>query len=249
VSLQPNSGAQGEYAGLLAIRAYHRSARRGAPQGLPDPVSAHGTNPASAQMAGMEVVVVKPATPNGNVDVDDLAAKASSGGTGWRPDDHLSLDAWRVRGDDREICKIVHDHGGQVYLDGANMNALVGLAPGEIGADVSHLNLHKTFCIPHGGGGPGMGPIGVKAHLAPFLPGHPETADPGAARAMKGRCRRRPTGSASILPISWAYILMMGGPGLTQATRGGDPQRQLHRKRAWSRISRCFMGNKRPRGA
>ena len=139
-----------------------------------------------------------------------------------------------------EICEIIHEHGGQVYLDGANMNAQVGLSrPGDIGADVSHLNLHKTFCIPHGGGGPGMGPIGVKAHLAPYLPGHP--ARPEAARRRP--VSAAPYGSASILPISWVYILMMGGEGLTQATRGRDPQRQLHRHAAGRRIFRCCTSN------
>ncbi len=212
-SMQPNSGAQGEYAGLLTIQAYHRA------RGDHDrticliPVSAHGTNPASAQMAGMEVVVTRTA-PNGDVDVQDFRTKAQAAGPRLAacmityPSTHGVFEDTL-----REVCRITHEHGGQVYLDGANMNALVGLVkPGEVGSDVSHLNLHKTFAIPHGGGGPGMGPIGVKAHLAPYLPGHPETGGDGAVSAA-------PYGSASILLISWAYCLLMGGAGLTQATK------------------------------
>ncbi|TXN72819.1 aminomethyl-transferring glycine dehydrogenase [Methylobacterium sp. WL6] len=213
ISMQPNSGAQGEYAGLLAIRRYHLS--RGAAHRTICliPSSAHGTNPASAQMCGMSVVVVG-ADANGNIDVADFRAKAE------RHSDNLAAcmitypsthGVFEVRV--RELCDVVHAHGGQVYLDGANLNALVGLArPGDIGADVSHLNLHKTFCIPHGGGGPGMGPIGVKAHLIPFLPSDPRSGEEGAVSAA-------PYGSASILPISWSYCLMMGGRGLAQATR------------------------------
>jgi glycine dehydrogenase len=217
VSLQPNSGAQGEFAGLLAIRGYH--AARGEPHRKVCliPSSAHGTNPASASMAGMEVVVVA-CDIRGDVDVDDLRAKAEKHSKNLAAimitypsthgvfEEHIS-----------EICDIVHGQGGQVYLDGANMNAQVGLSrPGDYGADVSHLNLHKTFCIPHGGGGPGMGPIGVKAHLAPFLPGHPvgDSARPAAV----GPVSAAPYGSASILTISYIYILMMGGEGLTRAT-------------------------------
>ncbi len=219
ISMQPNSGAQGEYAGLLAIRAYHLSRGEGHRTVCLIPSSAHGTNPASAQMCGMSVVVVG-ADQHGNIDLEDFRAKAEAHGADLAacmityPSTHGVFET-RVR----EICDIVHAHGGQVYLDGANLNALVGLAkPGEIGADVSHLNLHKTFCIPHGGGGPGMGPIGVKSHLIAFLPGHPETggdlrsSDPGTVSAA-------PYGSASILPISWSYCLLMGGRGLTQATR------------------------------
>ena len=214
MSMQPNSGAQGEYAGLLTIAAFHRA------NGHPErrvcliPTSAHGTNPASAQMAGMEVVIVK-AAGNGDIDVADFSAKAEAAGDRLAacmityPSTHGVFEETV-----REVCDITHHHGGQVYLDGANLNALVGLVkPGEIGADVSHLNLHKTFCIPHGGGGPGMGPIGVKAHLARYLPGHPE------AGGTEGPVSAAPYGSASILPISWAYCLMMGGEGLTQATR------------------------------
>jgi glycine dehydrogenase len=214
MSLQPNSGAQGEYAGLLAIRGYH--AARGEPHRnvCLIPSSAHGTNPASASMAGMEVVVVA-CDARGDVDVDDLRAKAAQHADNLAaimityPSTHGVFEEHI-----RDICEIVHGHGGQVYLDGANLNAQVGLArPGDYGADVSHLNLHKTFCIPHGGGGPGMGPIGVKAHLAPFLPGHP-----GGAETKAGPVSAAPYGSASILTISYIYILMMGGEGLTRAT-------------------------------
>jgi len=214
VSLQPNSGAQGEYAGLLAIRAYHRS--RGEPERdiCLVPSSAHGTNPASAHMAGMTVVVVG-CDAGGNVDLADLRAKAERHAALLAcimvtyPSTHGVFEAAI-----REICEIVHVCGGQVYLDGANLNAMVGLArPGEFGADVSHLNLHKTFCIPHGGGGPGMGPIGVKAHLAPFLPGHPQNGE-----SAVGPVSAAPFGSASILSISWMYLAMMGGDGLTAGT-------------------------------
>ncbi|MGC2810445.1 MAG: aminomethyl-transferring glycine dehydrogenase [Bradyrhizobium sp.] len=217
ISLQPNSGAQGEYDGLLAIRGYH--AARGEPQRKVCliPSSAHGTNPASASMVGMEVVVVA-CDRRGDVDVGDLRAKAE------RHSQHLAAMMITYPSTHgvfeehiREICDIVHRHGGQVYLDGANLNAQVGLSrPGDYGADVSHLNLHKTFCIPHGGGGPGMGPIGVKAHLAPFLPGQPATD--GSAPRMAGPVSAAPFGSASILTISYIYILMMGGEGLARAT-------------------------------
>ena len=215
ISLQPNSGAQGEYAGLLAIRGYHASRGDLHRNVCLIPSSAHGTNPASAQMVGMDVVVIK-CDARGDVDVDDLRAKAALHQSKLAavmityPSTHGVFEEHI-----REICEIVHAHGGQVYLDGANMNAQVGLSrPGDYGADVSHLNLHKTFCIPHGGGGPGMGPIGVRAHLAPFLPGHP--AADGAASC--GAVSAAPFGSASILTISYIYILMMGGAGLTHAT-------------------------------
>jgi len=217
ISLQPNSGAQGEYAGLLAIRSYH--AARGEPHRkiCLIPSSAHGTNPASAHMAGMEVVVTA-CDIRGDVDVDDLRAKAEKHSKDLAavmityPSTHGVFEEHI-----KEICDIVHGHGGQVYLDGANMNAQVGLSrPGDYGADVSHLNLHKTFCIPHGGGGPGMGPIGVRAHLAPYLPGHPAT-DGGTPHPV-GPVSAAPFGSASILTISYIYILMMGGEGLTRAT-------------------------------
>ncbi len=216
VSLQPNSGAQGEYAGLLAIRAYH--AARGEPHRTVCliPSSAHGTNPATAGMVGMDVVVVN-CDARGNVDVDDMRRKAEQHKDKLAavmityPSTHGVFEEHI-----REVCDIVHANGGQVYLDGANMNAQVGLArPGDYGADVSHLNLHKTFCIPHGGGGPGMGPIGVKAHLAPFLPGHPALDDGTSA---VGPVSAAPYGSASILVISYIYMLMMGGEGLTRAT-------------------------------
>ena len=221
VSLQPNSGAQGEYAGLLAIRAYHASRGEGHRKVCLIPSSAHGTNPASAQMAGMEVVVVA-CDARGDVDVADLRAKADAHGKNLAgvmityPSTHGVFEEHI-----RDICDIVHGHGGQVYLDGANLNAQVGLArPGDYGADVSHLNLHKTFCIPHGGGGPGMGPIGVRAHLAPFLPNHPANRHPatgGEAHAI-GPVSAAPFGSASILTISYIYMLLMGGDGLTRAT-------------------------------
>jgi glycine dehydrogenase len=215
MSMQPNSGAQGEYAGLLTIAAYHRA--RGDDRSIClIPTSAHGTNPASAQMAGMKVVVVKSAA-NGDIDLDDFQRKAEDAGERLAacmityPSTHGVFEDTV-----REVCEITHRYGGQVYMDGANLNALVGLAkPGEIGADVSHLNLHKTFCIPHGGGGPGMGPIGVRAHLAPHLPGDPLTGPDGRGGAVSAA----PYGSASILPISHAYVCMMGGAGLTQATK------------------------------
>jgi glycine dehydrogenase len=214
ISLQPNSGAQGEYAGLLAIRAYHASRGEAHRNICLIPSSAHGTNPASAHMAGMEVVVVA-CDARGDVDVTDLRAKAEQHGKNLAaimityPSTHGVFEEHIG-----EICEIVHAHGGQVYLDGANLNAQVGLArPGDYGADVSHLNLHKTFCIPHGGGGPGMGPIGVKAHLKPFLPGHPANGG-----GMGGSVSAAPYGSASILTISYLYILMMGGEGLKRAT-------------------------------
>src|SRR5712672_731807 len=217
ISLQPNSGAQGEYAGLLAIRGYHTA--RGEPHRkiCLIPSSSHGTNPASASMAGMEVVVVA-CDKRGDVDVNDLRVKADQHADDLAaimityPSTHGVFEEHI-----RELCDIVHGHGGQVYLDGANMNAQVGLSrPGDYGADVSHLNLHKTFCIPHGGGGPGMGPIGVRAHLAPFLPGHPALPDGPAAI---GPVSAAPYGLASILTISWIYIMLMGGDGLTAATK------------------------------
>jgi glycine dehydrogenase len=216
VSLQPNSGAQGEFAGLLAIRAYHRA--RGEPQRTLCliPTSAHGTNPASAQMAGMEVVAVE-CKSDGSVDVADLRQKAE------RFSERIAAAMFTYPSTNgvfetsiRDLCAVVHQHGGQVYLDGANLNAQVGLArPGDYGADVGHFNLHKTFCIPHGGGGPGMGPIGVKAHLAPYLPSHPHIGEAGRV----GPVGAAPFGSASILTIAWAYMLLMGGEGLTQAAR------------------------------
>jgi glycine dehydrogenase len=212
VSLQPNAGSQGEYAGLLAIRRYHLSRGDTDRRVCLIPSSAHGTNPASAAMAGMEIVVVR-CLDDGDIDIADLKAKAEQ--HAYRlaalmftyPSTHGVFEEGA-----KDICAIIHEHGGQVYLDGANLNALVGLArPGDIGADVCHMNLHKTFCIPHGGGGPGVGPIGVKAHLAPHLPGHVAEGGGHAVAAA-------PFGSASILPITWMYIRMMGAAGLKQAT-------------------------------
>ena len=224
VSLQPNAGSQGEYAGLLVIKAYHASRGEGHRNVCLIPASAHGTNPASAQMAGMRVVVVA-CDAAGNVDMADLEAKARTHRANLAaimvtyPSTHGVFEAGIGR-----LCAIVHEHGGQVYVDGANLNALVGLAaPGEFGADVSHLNLHKTFCIPHGGGGPGVGPIGVGAHLARFLPGHRYLPSRPRRSARSRPHQDRPVsaapyGSASILPISWMYIAMMGGEGLAAAT-------------------------------
>ncbi|GLT18825.1 glycine dehydrogenase (decarboxylating) [Vibrio zhanjiangensis] len=215
-SLQPNSGASGEYAGLIAIQRYHESRGEAHRNVCLIPSSAHGTNPATASMVSMKVVVVK-CDENGNIDISDLADKIE------KHKDHLSsimITYPSTHGvyeeQVKEVCEMVHAAGGQVYLDGANMNAQVGLtSPGFIGSDVSHLNLHKTFCIPHGGGGPGMGPIGVKSHLAPFLPGHIENGVEGDDMAVSAA----DLGSASILPISWAYIAMMGEAGLTDATK------------------------------
>jgi glycine dehydrogenase len=222
VSLQPNAGSQGEYAGLLTIASFHESRGEAHRDVCLIPSSAHGTNPASAVMAGMQVVVVA-CDDDGNVDLVDLRAKAQQhAGTlaalmVTYPSTHGVFEEAIT-----EVCAIVHEHGGQVYMDGANLNALVGVARlSDIGADVSHMNLHKTFCIPHGGGGPGMGPIGVKAHLAAYLPDHPVVAGVNPVRGETGTIgavSAAPWGSASILPISWAYIAMMGAEGLTQAT-------------------------------
>jgi glycine dehydrogenase len=218
VSLQPNAGSQGEFAGLLVIRKYHESRGEGHRNVCLIPQSAHGTNPASAVMAGLEVVVVK-TDSNGNIDVADLEAKAKQHAANLAalmvtyPSTHGVFEE-----SISDVCQIIHANGGQVYMDGANMNALVGVArPGDIGADVCHINLHKTFCIPHGGGGPGMGPIAVAKHLAAFLPGHPVIHLDG--RDTLGPVSAAPWGSASILPISWVYIRMMGGSGLTEATK------------------------------
>ena len=214
ISLQPNAGSQGEYAGLLAIRAYHQSRGDDQRDICLIPQSAHGTNPATASMAGMRVVVTA-CDSRGNVDIADLRAKAEEHKDRLAalmityPSTHGVFEEGI-----REICQIIHDNGGQVYIDGANMNAMVGLcAPGQFGGDVSHLNLHKTFCIPHGGGGPGVGPIGVKSHLIPFLPGH------GHMARKEGAVSAAPFGSASILPITWMYISMMGGEGLKRASQ------------------------------
>ncbi len=219
MSLQPNAGSQGEYTGLLTIRAYHLARGEGHRRVCLIPSSAHGTNPASAVMAGMEVVVVR-CDDEGNVDLDDLRAKAAQHSDNLAaimvtyPSTHGVFEEGVV-----ELCRIVHEHGGQVYMDGANMNAQVGLCrPGDIGADVCHLNLHKTFAIPHGGGGPGMGPIGVAAHLVPFLPGSPVVPGVGGEQSV-GAVASAPWGSPSILPISYLYIAMMGAEGLTEATK------------------------------
>ncbi len=212
ISMQPNSGAQGEYAGLLTIAGYHRSNGQGHRNVCLIPMNAHGTNPASAQMVGWKVVPIKD-DDRGDIDLEDFREKAALHADNLAacmityPSTHGVFEETV-----KEVCQIVHDHGGQVYIDGANMNAMVGLSrPGDLGGDVSHLNLHKTFCIPHGGGGPGMGPIGVKAHLVPHLPGDPNGGEGAVSAASYG--------SPSLLPISWAYCLMMGGEGLTQATR------------------------------
>ncbi len=220
VSLQPNAGAQGEYAGLLVIKKHQETRGHGHRNICLIPASAHGTNPATAVMAGMTVVVIK-TDASGNIDIGDLTEKAKANANHLAalmvtyPSTHGVFEE-----DIKAICQIVHDHGGQVYMDGANMNAQVGLCrPGDIGADVCHLNLHKTFCIPHGGGGPGMGPIGVAAHLAGFLPSKPVVESEEARGDKVGAVSAAPWGSASILLISWAYIQMMGGEGLTEATK------------------------------
>ncbi|MGN6779878.1 MAG: aminomethyl-transferring glycine dehydrogenase [Marmoricola sp.] len=218
VSIQPNAGSQGELAGLLAIRGYHRAQGRGERDVCLIPSSAHGTNAASAVMAGMKVVVVA-STPTGAVDLDDLRAKCGEHADRLAaimvtyPSTHGAYEDTIG-----ELCRIVHEAGGQVYVDGANLNALLGHAkPGEFGGDVSHLNLHKTFCIPHGGGGPGVGPVAVRAHLAPYLPSHPMHPEAGKRDGI-GPISAAPYGSAGILPISWAYVRMMGAEGLTRAT-------------------------------
>jgi glycine dehydrogenase len=218
ICMQPNSGAQGEYAGLVAITRYHASRGDSHRNICLIPKSAHGTNPATAQMCAMQVVVVD-CDENGNIDVADLKSKAAQHSTNLAclmityPSTHGVFEE-----SVKDICALVHAHGGQVYMDGANLNAQVGLtSPGTIGADVSHMNLHKTFCIPHGGGGPGMGPIGLKAHLAPFMANHAVQAINGPHQGQ-GAVSAAPWGSASILPISWMYIAMMGGDGLKRAT-------------------------------
>jgi glycine dehydrogenase len=218
VSLQPNAGSQGELAGLLAIRKFHLARGDTGRDVCLIPASAHGTNAASAAMANLRVVVVK-TDHEGNIDFDDLKERVHQHGDSLAvlmvtyPSTHGVFES-----DIRDVCALVHEFGGQVYLDGANLNALVGVAkPGEFGADVSHLNLHKTFCIPHGGGGPGVGPVAVRAHLAPYLPNHPLAPEAGPETGI-GPISAAPWGSAGILPISWAYVTMMGGAGLTRAT-------------------------------
>jgi glycine dehydrogenase len=218
ICMQPNSGAQGEYAGLVAIRRYQAANGQDARTVCLIPKSAHGTNPATAQMCGLEVVAVA-CDDSGNVDIEDLKAKAAQHAAKLSclmltyPSTHGVFEEAV-----KDICAIVHAHGGQVYMDGANLNAQVGLCrPADIGADVSHINLHKTFAIPHGGGGPGMGPIGLKSHLAPYMANHAVQAIPGPHQGQHA-VSAAPWGSASILPISWMYITMMGGTGLTRAT-------------------------------
>ncbi len=218
VSIQPNAGSQGELAGLLAIRGYHEARGQGARNVCLIPSSAHGTNAASAVMAGMKVVVVK-AADDGSVDLQDLYEQCEAHSEDLAaimvtyPSTHGAYEDTIT-----ELCEVVHSHGGQVYVDGANLNALMGYArPGEFGGDVSHLNLHKTFCIPHGGGGPGVGPVAVREHLAPHLPSHAAHPEP-AKREGIGPISAAPYGSAGVLPISWAYIRLMGAAGLTRAT-------------------------------
>ncbi|CAN2199321.1 glycine dehydrogenase [Candidatus Nanopelagicaceae bacterium] len=244
VSLQPNAGSQGEFAGLLAIRNYHDSRGDQGRNICLIPSSAHGTNAASAVMAGMKVVVIE-CDDAGNVSVDDLKAKIAEHGSALAalmvtyPSTHGVFESAIS-----EICGLVHDAGGQVYVDGANLNALVGTAqPGKFGADVSHLNLHKTFCIPHGGGGPGVGPVISKAHLAPFLPNHPMDALAGPATGP-GPISAAPFGSASILPISWAYIRLMGGEGLTHATEVAILNANYMASRLKSSYPILYTGNK-----
>jgi glycine dehydrogenase len=241
VSMQPNAGSQGEYAGLLVIRAWHRDRGEAQRTVCLIPTSAHGTNPASAIMAGFQVVPVS-CDEDGNIDLRDLEAKARDHGDRLGalmityPSTHGVFEETV-----REVCQVVHRHGGQVYLDGANMNALVGLArPAELGADVCHLNLHKTFCIPHGGGGPGAGPIAVAPHLAPYLPGHPLVKS-GGERAI-GAVAAAPFGSPLILPISWAYIALMGGEGLTRATQVAILAANYMAKRLGSSYPILFTG-------
>ncbi|MCP9447327.1 MAG: aminomethyl-transferring glycine dehydrogenase [Nitrospira sp.] len=241
-SVQPNAGSQGEYAGLMVIRAYHRSRGEGHRNICLIPVSAHGTNPASAAMAGMTVVPVA-CDRQGNINIDDLEAKAAQHRDRLAavmltyPSTHGVFEAGV-----RRICQIVHTHGGQVYMDGANMNAMVGLCrPGDIGADICHLNLHKTFCIPHGGGGPGVGPIGAAAHLVPFLPGHPLVKVGGPDSI--GPIAAAPYGSAGILPISWTYIALMGREGLTKATQVAILNANYMAKRLEKHYSVLYAGD------
>ena len=241
VSLQPNAGSQGEYAGMLAIRGYHLANGDTGRTICLIPQSAHGTNPASAIMAGMKVVVIK-CDDDGNVDVADLEAKAQQHADELAavmvtyPSTHGVFE-----NEIRRICEVVHQAGGQVYLDGANLNAQVGLCrPGDYGADVIHLNLHKTFCIPHGGGGPGMGPIAAGEHLRPFLPNHPVVA---LAGDCKDTVSAAPWGSAAILPISWMYIKMLGGDGLKLATQVAILNANYMAKKLESHFDILYRGN------
>ncbi|HWC22542.1 MAG TPA: aminomethyl-transferring glycine dehydrogenase [Flexivirga sp.] len=241
VSLQPNAGSQGELAGLLAIRGYHQARGEAERNVCLIPASAHGTNAASAVMAGMKVVVVKTA-PTGEVDMDDLKDKLKEHGEDLAaimvtyPSTHGVFEDTIS-----ELCSLVHEAGGQVYVDGANLNALIGLArPGQFGGDVSHLNLHKTFCIPHGGGGPGVGPIGVREHLAPYLPSHPFAEE---LTGETGPVSAAPYGSASILPISWAYVRLMGGAGLAKATQAAILSANYVAKRLGSHFPVLYAGD------
>lgn len=243
MSMQPNSGASGEYAGLVAIRRYHRSLGQEHRNICLIPSSAHGTNPASAAMAKMKIVIVE-CDENGNVDVDDLRAKAEKHSENLSslmityPSTHGVFEQEIV-----EICDIIHQHGGQVYMDGANLNAQMGISkPGKFGSDVSHLNLHKTFCIPHGGGGPGMGPIGVKSHLAPFLPGHVVSTVDDEVRQDQGAVAAAPFGSASILPISWMYIKLMGAEGIRQSSELAILSANYMKKRLGEHYDVLFTG-------
>ena len=246
VSIQPNAGSQGEFAGLLAIRAYHRAAATTHRDVCLIPSSAHGTNAASAVMAGMRVVLVK-STDQGEVDLDDLRAQCEAHADDLAaimvtyPSTHGVYEHGIT-----ELCEIVHSHGGQVYVDGANLNALLGHAqPGVFGGDVSHLNLHKTFCIPHGGGGPGVGPVAVAEHLVPFLPTHP-LHPIESKRVGVGAISAAPYGSAGILPIPYAYIAMMGAEGLTDATSVAVLVGQLHRQAARGRVPGALHRRQRP---
>ena len=246
VSLQPNAGSQGEYAGLLVIRAYHESRGEGHRNICLIPSSAHGTNPASAQMAGMEVIVVT-CDANGNVDLVDLKNKAEEHSKNLAaimityPSTHGVFEEGV-----QELCEIIHQHGGQVYIDGANMNALVGTAaPGHFGGDVSHLNLHKTFCIPHGGGGPGVGPVAVRSHLAKFLPCSYTAGTASKWNDLEWmRISAAPFGSASILPISWMYVAMMGAAGLAKATETAIVSANYVAKKLENFYPVLYKGNK-----
>jgi glycine dehydrogenase len=246
VSLQPNAGSQGEYAGLLVIRAYHESRGEGHRNICLIPSSAHGTNPASAQMAGMEVIVVS-CDANGNVDLVDLKNKAEEHSKNLAaimityPSTHGVFEEGV-----QELCEIIHQHGGQVYIDGANMNALVGTAaPGHFGGDVSHLNLHKTFCIPHGGGGPGVGPVAVRSHLAKFLPCSYTAGTASKWNDLEWmRISAAPFGSASILPISWMYVAMMGAAGLAKATETAIVSANYVAKKLENFYPVLYKGNK-----
>ena len=248
VTVQPNAGSQGEYAGLLVIREYHRERGQSQRNVCLIPTSAHGTNPASAAMAGFQVVPVQ-CDAQGNIDIDDLRKRAEQYAEriGALMVTYPSTHGVFEEGI-REICQIVHDHGGQVYMDGANMNALVGLCrPADFGADVCHLNLHKTFCIPHGGGGPGVGPIGVKAHLTPYLPGHP-LVNLGRKSGI-GPVSEAPYGSASILGISWIYIQTDGSGRIELCQQRSDCQRELRCQSVGAVFPRPLQREKRTGGA